>query len=93
MTIPLLYGLFRAHLVIQLSFYGRLKIVQLFVVLVECKIGTFPPNLPTIEIIGLEPKQKQFRKWHSTMNKMGGWPFLGCDFDILKNRPTIVTLS
>ena len=22
------------------------------------------------------------------MNKMEGWPILGCDFDILKNRPT-----
>ena len=35
----------------------------------------------------LEWKQKQFWKWHETMNKMGGRPFFGCDFDILKNRP------
>ena len=24
---------------------------------------------------------------------MGGWPFLGCDFDILKNRPTRTGVS
>ena len=40
----------------------------------NCKNGTFLPNLPTPEIIGLERKRKQFWKWHGTMNKMGGWP-------------------
>ena len=34
LTIPLLYGLTRAHLVIRLRFYGRLKIVPVFVVLI-----------------------------------------------------------
>ena len=26
------------------------------------------------------------------MEKMGGWPFFGCDFDILKNRPDMLDM-
>ena len=50
------------------------------------KITRLEPNLPPLEGIELQRFKRHFWKWHGSGNKTGGWPILGFDFDVLKNR-------
>ena len=53
------------------------------------KITRLEPNLPPLEGIELQRFKRHFWKWHVSGNKMGGWPLLGFDFEVFKNRSTL----
>ena len=57
-----------------------------YIVTYTLKITRLEPNLPPLEGIELQRFKRHFWKWHGSGNKMGGWPLLGFDFEVLKNR-------
>ena len=64
-----------------------------YIVTYTLKITRLEPNLPPLEGIELQRFKRHFWKWHGSGNKMGGWPLLGFDFEVLKNRSSSLLVS